>query len=450
MKKSNRMKEMKEIKEIKEMKKIKKMKKMKNMKKPKRSNRLRENSSMKPTKKINTHTSRAALKSLTVSGKVIGSGSYGCVFKPPIKCANKTRNKTGNKTGNKKGTKKISKLMLLEEAEDEYYKHQKIKKILSKIKNSENYFLFSDSLCLPKDLPAKLSARDRKSMEEDCNSERITESYQEDGFSDLAMLTMDDGGIDLENYIIHFSREQNKPVIVIKEIAKHLHNLLLNAIIPMNKLNVYHTDIKPANIVVQTIKTKIQHLKLIDWGLSKINIPDKQRFSFLIHFNYPYESLLFGLSDKYNSVTELNQDIKNIIKEDTEEDTINPHIMDDIILLFGNTETKYTKKMVVDLLTNYLISIARQCYNEKTGLFDRDMLTKNYFNKIDLWGFMICFIQLYKISARNTNEVVKSYLLNICHYVTTYKYNKSGKMDMNWIHIWSKKIEDLYKIEIKD
>lgn len=405
-------------------------------------NKNKKNVAKVRSQKINVHTEPTQ----ALSGKVIGSGTYGCVFKPPIKCSS---NSNSNSKGNSK-YKKISKLMLLEEAESEYYKHQKIKKILKKIKNSKDYFLFSDSLCLPNDLPSKLSARDKKSLDESCESERITESYNEDGFGDLAMLTMEDGGLDLQNYILYHANEpRQKPVVLIKQVVKHLHDLLVNAIIPMNKLNVYHTDIKPSNIVVRTNKTKIQHFKLIDWGLSKINIPDNQRFSFFIHFNFPYESLLFGLSENYSSFSNLNLDIKNIIKEDTE-DILSDHIIKDITLLFGTPDTIYTKKMVIDLLTNYLLSIARQCYDEKKGFFDHNILTKNYYCKLDLWGFMICFIDLYKVYGATTNDVIKSYLLNICHYITTYKYDKSGNLDMKWINVWSDKIQELYKIEIKD
>ena len=63
---------------------------------------------------------------------------------------------------------------------------------------------------------------------------------------------------------------------------------------------------------------------------------------------------------------------------------------------------------------------------------------------------MICFIDLYKVYGATTNDVIKSYLLNICHYITTYKYDKSGKLDMKWINAWSNKIQELYKIEIKE
>ena len=60
-------------------------------------------------------------------GDIIGVGSYGCVFKPPLKCKNKTRKKRG-----------ISKLMIQENGLDEILITQRLLKKSNKFPNIEN------------------------------------------------------------------------------------------------------------------------------------------------------------------------------------------------------------------------------------------------------------------------------------------------------------------------
>ena len=65
----------------------------------------------------------------------------------------------------------------------------------------------------------------------------------------------------------------------------------------MNKLNVYHCDIKDTNVVVKK-ETNLK-TRLIDWGLSfvhnknKIGIPNKL-YRRPFQFNVPFSSILFN------------------------------------------------------------------------------------------------------------------------------------------------------------
>ena len=89
-------------------------------------------------------------------GKAIGSGGFGCLFDPVLKCKNKTRKNV--KTG-----KMVSKLMLTKNAKREYNEIIKYKTGLQNIPNYEKYFLsfFKSLLTLfnfsPKRLDALLS-----------------------------------------------------------------------------------------------------------------------------------------------------------------------------------------------------------------------------------------------------------------------------------------------------
>ena len=75
-------------------------------------------------------------------GKLIGSGSYGCVFNPPLKCKNSTKKRRVNSINTRKI---ISKLALKYEALDEYEFNNiivnKLKKDKSYKKKKKTFFI---------------------------------------------------------------------------------------------------------------------------------------------------------------------------------------------------------------------------------------------------------------------------------------------------------------------
>ena len=75
-----------------------------------------------------------------LGGKVIGSGGFGCVFDPVLKCEGST----------KRDPKKISKLMTERHAIKEYEEINLIKEKLKNVHNHRNYYLLYDAvLCRP-------------------------------------------------------------------------------------------------------------------------------------------------------------------------------------------------------------------------------------------------------------------------------------------------------------
>ena len=87
--------------------------------------------------------SRRRRKTHKQGGKVIGSGGYGCVFRPALRC-NGTR---------KRASKTISKLMLNKYVKREYMEITKYLPILRKIPNYKNYFIIEGAnICQPAQL----------------------------------------------------------------------------------------------------------------------------------------------------------------------------------------------------------------------------------------------------------------------------------------------------------
>ena len=76
-------------------------------------------------------------------GKVLGSGTYGCIFRPPLLCNGQTERQQGY----------VSKLMMEEEAENEYQEVQKLLPYIVTIPNYQNYFIIDGiTKCVPQNM----------------------------------------------------------------------------------------------------------------------------------------------------------------------------------------------------------------------------------------------------------------------------------------------------------
>ena len=222
-------------------------------------------------------------KSIKRGGKVIGSGGFGCVLKPPIHC--KTVLDSIKKKGSKKG---ITKLMLKKYAKEEFNEILKYRPLLKNIPNYNSYFLIEDfELCKPD----HLQTEDLKQFNENCDalhSSGIMEDTVNNSLNKLLAINMPYGGIDVGEYI-----DTGKGDLV--TLNHKLIDLLDNGILPMNKERVYHGDIKSSNILVQdgeNMKTR-----LIDWGLSTVyyekdSIPKIMR-NRPFQYNIPFSNILF-------------------------------------------------------------------------------------------------------------------------------------------------------------
>jgi hypothetical protein len=372
-------------------------------------------------------------------GKVINSGGFGCIFNPSLKCENTENSMEGSH-------KKISKLMITKYAQYEYNQIEKYNNILNVIPNYNNYFLLNNfQLCKPD----KLTTNDLKGYNKKCknikkaiNGKNINESL-----NDLMIINMPNGGINIEQYIKeYFSTKSN-----IIRLNNSLIDLLINGIIPMNKLNVYHCDIKEGNVLVQHNKT-IFGTRLIDWGLSFIwnnnykGIPAKL-YRRPFQFNVPFSSILFNKDfiKLYNNFLELNPSptlfnirefvinyifiwnnirgsghlniINNIIKNFTmnELTSINHDDIKDQLI-----EYDFTHYYIVE----YLSKILEKYTNNQT--LDLTTYFKNVFLKnIDIWGFTMIYIEFYNnlyYTFNTLNEYQMEFIIKIKYIIIHFLY----------------------------
>jgi hypothetical protein len=356
-------------------------------------------------------------------GNVIASGGFGCIFKPALKCENDTN----------RPTNKISKLMSIKNATDEYNQIQKFKSILQTIPKYQHYFLF-DGITLCK--PDVLTKKDLKYYNKKCKAltkKNIMSKNINNSLDQILSLNIPDGGIDVENFINDYFVSSD---IVL--LNNSLIDLLVNGIVPMNNLHVFHCDIKDGNVLVKMTETSLES-RLIDWGLSFIHnendgIP-KKIYRRPFQFNVPFSSVLFNKEfvKRYYQFLEVNKEpnyfqirefvinyifIWNDIRGPGHLNGIN----DIMKKLYGNELTSIKKKKVkqhvieYDFTYYYIVEYLSKILEKYTYNGDFNMM--QYFNtvflkNVDIWGFVMIYIVLYEKFYDKINELTEYQLLFI-------------------------------------
>ena len=238
-------------------------------------------------------------------GIPIYPGGFSCVFKPQLKC--KLKNK--NKTKRKNDSVGISKLLFKQHAKLEMDNIHLFYNALKSIPKSHKYFLFTKSkLCLP----AKISKRDLKGFDNMCSSftsHEINESNINSNIDNLRLINMPNAGLSVNEWLLN-TRLTSARIILFNKI---MSELIVNAIVPMNKKGVIHNDIKEDNILISGSKTNPRPT-IIDWGISGIStshdpIPEiiMNRY---ISISNPFSSIIFT-SDFIMSYSEFLQTHNN-------------------------------------------------------------------------------------------------------------------------------------------
>ena len=158
-----------------------------------------------------------------IGGKIIGQGTYGCVFNPPLLCKKKVL---------KDGVGKVTDT-------DDLLREMKAAKVLGKIVNYKYYFILPEEYCVPRIIDNQ--------EEKDINKCKY---FQKAKLENLRQFTMNFGGVDL-NKATNISF-----FLLMKHLLEAGSLMLLN--------NFIHFDIHKANILVD--KNKVP--RIIDFGMS--------------------------------------------------------------------------------------------------------------------------------------------------------------------------------------
>lgn len=397
-----------------------------------------------------------------LGGKILASGGFGCVFSPALKCKN----------NNKREKNTVSKLMTLKNANEEYNEIKNIRHKLVEIQNYTEYFLINNyTLCEP----SKLTKTDLSNFNK-CSAlkkQNLTRKNINNSLNKLLSLNMPYGGVTIEQFISN-SKNYNH----FKELNNHLIQLLKNGIIPMNKKNIYHSDIKGSNILLDhQDKNKSMIVRLIDWSLTTEYIPFKNNEfphnwkNRPLQFNVPFSIILFTdmFVDKYSSFMEKNkqptkENLREFIKkyliawfnerglghfkyinriiymlffhelesENTRDFTSSTksehghrnHGQDEYEEIKKYIEQKYSFTIIINYLVEILVHFTKF---RADGSLDLRFYLDNIFIKIiDVWGFIISYIPLYELLFENYHSLTKNQLVifeKLKKIFLTYLYN---------------------------
>jgi len=341
-------------------------------------------------------------------GKVLGSGGFGCIFRPALKCKTKTASRP---TSNQ-----ISKLMKKKYALKEKMEVLKFNKLLKNIPNYSDYFLVDGfSICEP----SPLSPADLENFDEKCSALKKMDLDKEninrrESLQELLALNMPYGGIDVSKFIDEHWQSADKMI----ELNKSLIQLLGLGIVPMNAVGVFHCDLKSSNILVRE-EDSVLHTRLIDWGLSTSYQPGQPIPKVLTNrpfqYNIPFSNILFTslFTKMYKSflakhpnpdrhtlrtfvinyalewvnergpghLKTMNNIFKNLFENDlnTKEESFKSELI----------EYDFTFYFIFEYITKILVTFT------KNGEFDKYAYFSQVFLKnIDLWGFVVSYIPI--------------------------------------------------------
>jgi len=408
-------------------------------------------------------------------GKAIDAGSYGCVFRPSLKCSDNSNNYNPSH---------VSKLMYEEDIGKEIDEMNKVKKIIDTIPNNSKYFLVSDTYTCS---PSALNKTDLESFDKTCDlftDNGINASNVNNNLNRLKILNLPDGGMTIDNYIMRLLNGNNKYKPFIR-LNTALISLLKNGIVPINKYKLNHFDIKGNNIL---ITHDGELARLIDWGLAGendgITIPPEIK-NRSIHFNMPFSGIFFNnyvkkllphefnrqksSSVSYNKKAGHNELMK-IIAIKMLNTTLNKskghyksvlRILHDIYKIYAIEMIRESGEINYDVLEvntiiEYIQSVLSM-YVDENGVFNETKYFYEVFTKnADIWGFLMCYTKfiehgvIYGIDNSIKYVIDKNLINSICRILLKYCYSPEFSVKPIDVSELIKELESLNLIAEKE
>jgi hypothetical protein len=381
-------------------------------------------------------------------GRPIKSGSYGCVFKPVLKC---DKNKSSEVENG------ISKLMDEDSAKIEFDTILEVQSHIKDIPNNNDYFLVNDiKMCAPD----KLSPTDLNDFDAVCNDIVKYTGYDKtiinNNLKHFKIINMPYGGIDLNEF---WKRMMDIPARDKRKIFSAVNTILIglleNGIVPLNQTGFYHLDVKGGNIL---ISDDIKYARLIDWGVSQKLVDHRitpSKFIQEFQFNIPFTNILFNINNSkwlQEELTKMNMTNKNIKKINIKSISLSDmkpmvkNIMDKAmkdrgeghymvilyyIIVLYNPDTadeklnqNDSKNFAIDLICTY-IATALMNYTDSNGVFQfKKYCSEVYLRNVDVWGFIMSYIQII-IYAKETKDkkYKKEFIKAVSDIIINYCYN---------------------------
>ena len=321
---------------------------------------------------------------MSKGGKLLGSGSYGCVFQPSLKCKGKRKVKNKNS---------LSKIYFRNEGLTEATQEYDINSQIKRIKGYNKWASIYTEQCTPE------SYSNMKNEEKELDE---CENLHKN--SNIVMLQGTFDGVELDTYVVdniinpYYS---NNGIFIDKyQGYLKLFKNILKGLADMNDHNMCHLDIKLPNMVINK-----NVIKLIDFGLSNNSMNEadkinKRAYSELRNISrfyppYPPEYIYSCTYGNYEEV--LSKELSLLRNGDPPRKyhSYIKNIHEELVKDVGNFD-KYIKNLIIRNLDNPLST------EEKKDLYD----------KIDIYSVGMLFITIFK-SINGTHDTIDDDVINI-------------------------------------
>ena len=384
-------------------------------------------------------------------GKVIGTGTYGCVFSPPLPCNGEPR-PAGDV---------VSKLMDQKDAEAEYAEVQRINSVLSSIPNHNQYFAGEGTrLCKLGDITEE-DIKGKSCVLSGLSAKKVLRQVQAGNVPppDVLLIQQPNLGMEFFDYVMSRVKQPSE----LSELILAMNNLLEKGILVMNSKGIYHQDLKSPNLLVSN-----QVPRVIDWGLALVtsdrlpvtdastrgeimsedsSVPMRAYVMFNAPISAPlfyetaydgdetgqYSPYLSGLLSKQLSKAKA---VYNFI----EANRSNGHfthlwvnmVKSAIDVLKQNNVPGYDSLPTssTQVLTNYLTKLIDAYVTNNR--FENNAFYRDFYNNIDLWGWATCYMNGLTRAPSNLTAEQKKVFYIACARLIIYLFTEGAvRLDAN-------------------
>jgi len=405
----------------------------------------------------------------------IGSGGYGCVFLPALKCDNDDDNTSANIDNMTQHTKYVTKLLTNKHAETEFALIRKFDKRLRTIPNYANYFLVAN---VAKCRPDPLTKRDLRAYDKQCKpliKKNITRKNINRSLHKVTAILIPYGGDTIDDF--HLAHANDYPAM--EGILSSLQDLLIRGILPMNGLGLFHGDVKSSNIMFYHGKSK-----LIDWGLAfdvtknrKNNI-DRMATYRPFQFNLPPSCVLFNdefsnainaflLTQEHNQKPSRDDIVAfsagfigdwNQIRGEGSISIMNtiygklvPYASNKYDIPYAGKERSGAymgiDNAVPAFAVHYIANILEK-YIRGGEFYLEEYYNQVYLKNLDIWGFVISFTVMFNLLTTNSatlNATENNSLCSLCSLFMHVLEHDSEPIDVRYIATLVGQVRDNYR-----
>ena len=361
-------------------------------------------------------------------GKKIGEGSFGCVYRPALKCKGDKERRHGM----------ISKLTDIQTAKTEYKSNEEIRDIDPKFQ----YHISPSHICIP-DEPDE----DHDNKFRDC---KIANEFGKPWNEKLRILQMKDGGQDISQFIEHsLTIEKKNPNVLFRDLLLSMENVY-NALFLFQKHRFVHMDIKSNNLVIRSIKKEEKRhfpylVRFIDFGLS-LNLKQESILIRRLSNGYYIRPFELSLYDHYTKEYKSDSDTRTnleIVFDYLTQKKRNPSksvlnvLKKRIIEIYGK---RHMKRKSMDFYDSKHSFFARPKIELKRSLIHLyDALHSKHVTIFDLEGFI----------NKNLTPTVDVYSLHIMMMSFFYKLCEGEQFPEQPRTNWTKEMSLFYKLIMK-